>query len=493
MPDGSELTDRVFRFARQHRLFPEGGNVVAAVSGGPDSVCMLHMLLALRNELSLSIHVAHLDHGLRGAESAADARYVADLCRRRGLPFTVEQDDVSEYRDSHRLSPEEAAREVRYRFLSNVAGEVGADRVAMGHTMDDHIETVLMHLIRGSGTRGLRGLLPVSRLSIAGSRITSVRPLLEVTREETAGYCRRFDLQPRLDASNLSLSPLRNRIRQHLIPLLAQYNPRIAEALCRTARIAAEDFSFLEIETERVWGRLVREEANGMSLSRKGFLALPVALQRHLLRAAVEAMLGNLKDIESTHIEEVIRALDRPAGKRITLPDGLNFIIDYDRFLLSPETAPVSPLPALDEEVALNVPGETGLAGWRVLASEMDASDMRDDGDEFTAYLDLEKAGRELTLRQRRPGDRFQPLGMNEVKKVNEFMIDSKIPRSWRERVPLVCSPQHIVWVVGWRIDERARVTASTGKVLRLEVVRDGSRKDGAGGGNRGKTETGAV
>jgi len=221
---------------------------------------------------------------------------------------------------------------------------------------------------------------------------------------------------------------------------------------------------------------VVQEKTNAFVLSRKRFLALPAALQRHLLRVAMEKLLGTLKDIESTHIEEVIQALDKPAGKRITLPEGLNFIIDYDRFLLSPEAEPDSPLPALEEEVALSIPGETRLPGWRVLACIISKSEMSEAGNEFTACFDLAKVGQKLTLRQRRPGDRFQPLGMDQPKKLNRFMIDSKIPRSWRGRVPVVCSPQQIVWVVGWRIDERASVTDTTRQILRLEMVRDAGK-----------------
>jgi len=476
MIDTEELVGQVLRFVQANSLFPKGETVVAAVSGGPDSVCMLHVLMALRQELSFSIHVAHLDHGLRGAESAADASYVADLARKWALPLTVERHEVNAYQATHRLSPEEAAREVRYRFLGRVAREVGADRVAVGHTRDDHIETALMHLIRGSGTRGLRGLSPHNQLSIAGSQVTIVRPLLEVTREETADYCHSRSLQPRTDASNLSLSPLRNRIRQQLIPLLEQYNPRVAEALCRTARIAAEDFAFLETEANRVWREVAQEETNAFSISKKRFLELPVALQRHLLRMAMEKLLGTLKDIESTHIEKVIQALDKSAGKRITLPEGLIFTIEYDRYLLGLEPESLSPLPALEEEVALNVPGETRLPGWRVLAHVTSRNEMDEAGNEFTACFDLAKVGQKLMLRQRHPGDRFQPLGMVQPKKLNRFMIDSKIPRSWRGRVPVVCSPQQIVWVVGWRIDERARVTDATTQVLRLEMVGDAGK-----------------
>jgi tRNA(Ile)-lysidine synthase len=469
----AELTERVFRFIQEHRLVTGRQNLVVAVSGGPDSVCLLHLLVDLREKLNVSLHVAHLNHQLRGAESEADAQYVADLARKLDLPATIEQRDVKAYQAQQRLSLEEAAREVRYTFLAQVAESIGTDQVAVGHTVDDHIETILMHLIRGSGTRGLRGLQPSSRWqSPLGHRLTVIRPLLSVGREETTNYCQQHQLKPRIDTSNLSLLPLRNRIRQQLIPLLQSYNPQVREALLRTARIAADDLAFLDKEVARLWDRVAREQEKSVILDKERFLELPSALQRHLLRNAMEKLLGNLKDIEARHIEEIMAALNKPAGKRISLPEGLIFSIEYDKYVLSPDPANLSPFPILEAEFALKIPGKAPLPGWQVVAEIIGREKMNEKDNGFTAYFDLDKAGKQLTVRTRQPGDRFQPLGMNQPKKLNEFMIDAKIPRTWRRRIPIVCSPQHILWVVGWRIDERVKVIETTQRVLRLEMVR---------------------
>jgi tRNA(Ile)-lysidine synthase len=236
--DQPPLEQRVFDFIRQHRLLSANERLVVAVSGGADSVCLLHILVGLKERLKIKLHIAHLNHQLRDAESDADADYVADLARNLGIPATIERRDVKGYRKEQRLSPEEAAREVRYRFLAEVAGATGAQAVAAGHTRDDHIETILMHLIRGAGTRGMRGLQPSTGWPSKTGGLIVIRPLLEVSHQETEDYCRQYRLTPRLDASNLSLSPLRNRIRQQLMPLLQGYNPGIAEALLRTGRIA---------------------------------------------------------------------------------------------------------------------------------------------------------------------------------------------------------------------------------------------------------------
>lgn len=466
---------KVRRFIKQHRLVTGGEKLVVAVSGGPDSVCLLHILWKLQKELDIELHVAHLNHQLRGAESDADAAYVADLAQRLGVPATVESHDVRAYQSQHRLSLEEAAREVRYSFLAQTAAEIGAARVAVGHTADDHVETIIMHLLRGSGTRGLRGLRPVSRRQSGDDSLVILRPLLDLTREETTAYCRRHRLVPRADTSNLSPEPFRNRIRHKLLPELQKYNPQVTEALLRTARIAADDLAFIDKEVARLRDKVTYAEKGSVIIGKKEFTALPSALKRHLLRAAVETLLGNLKDIEAGHIENIMDALDKPAGKAIGLPGGLNFTIEYDRYVLAPDPAALCPFPVLEDETELNIPGRTTIPGWDIEAAVISPSATKGVGDtteDFTAYFDYEKTGDKLTVRHRRPGDRFQPLGMDRPKKLNEFMIDARIPQAWRRCIPIVCSPELILWAVGYRIDERVKVTGDTKQVLRLKFER---------------------
>lgn len=464
---------KVLRFIRDYDLVSPGQTVLVAVSGGPDSVCLFHILVTLREEINIRLHAAHLNHQLRGKESDADADYVTGLAERFGIPVTVESRDVNAYRREHHVSPEEAAREVRYSFLADVAASVGAEQVAVGHTTDDHVETVLMHLIRGSGTRGLRGLLPVSRWNYPGTSITIIRPLLELNREETTAYCGRHNLQPRTDTSNLSMEPFRNRIRHQLLPLLKSYNPKITEALLRTARLSTDDMEFIDNEAVYVREKIVSVEKGSAIIDKKGLLALPTALQRQMLRAGIESQLGSLKDIEAVHIEDLMNALNKPAGKTIGLPGGLNFTIEYDRYVLSPDALSLCPFPALPDEFKLNIPGKTRIPGWDIEAQILDASTARQSNriEEFTADFDYAVTGNEIIVRPRRSGDRFRPLGINGSKKVNEFMIDARIPRTWRRRVPIVSSPEHILWVVGWRIDERSRVTESTKRILRLAFI----------------------
>ncbi|MCJ7769515.1 MAG: tRNA lysidine(34) synthetase TilS, partial [Dehalococcoidales bacterium] len=339
------LEQQVVCFIQQHRLFSEGSRLLLAVSGGPDSTCLLHVLFRLRQELCIELYIAHIDHRLRGVESGADATYVKKLAASLGVPATIEKRDAKAYQKEQRISLEEAAREVRYRFLADAAVNIGADYIVTGHTLDDHVETILMHIIRGTGTRGLVGLKPYSQWQLDGRSITVVRPLLEVGRQQTADYCQKNKLMPRLDTSNLSLFPLRNRIRQQLLPLLKSYNPGVIEALLRIAAIANDEIAFLDTEVARLWPIVVTQKEGMIILNRERLNQLPTAIKRHLLRTAIEHILGRLKDIETRHIEEMLAMLDKPAGRQINLPGGLIFSMEYDSYVLGLETVNTCPYP----------------------------------------------------------------------------------------------------------------------------------------------------
>jgi tRNA(Ile)-lysidine synthase len=463
------LKQRMLEFIREHRLVEENSCLLVAVSGGADSICMLQALLELKNELNIELHIAHLNHQLRGADSESDAIYIDGLARRLGIPATTVTRDVLKHQAEKHLCLEEAAREVRYTFLAETALSLGANRVAVGHTSDDNIETILMHLIRGTGLKGLVGLKPLVRWRPAGGDFVIIRPLLTVSREETAAYCREHTLEIRIDASNLALSPLRNRIRQQLLPILTEYNPGIEQAILRLSRIVSDDITFMEKEVKSLWNKVAHVQPGTVSLDKMGFLEIPSALQRHLLRMAFDRLLGNLKDIETRHIEIIMEALSKPAGRKLNLPGGLIFMIEYKRYLLGAEPENLCPIPPLNGDWPLNIPGRSTLPGWNVEAQIVGHEKMLEERDnQYRAFLDLDAAGDRLLVRTRRHGDRFQPLGMDKQKKLGKFMIDARIPAVWRNRVPLVYSDSRILWVVGWRIDDRFKVTRDSSRIIQL-------------------------
>jgi tRNA(Ile)-lysidine synthase len=299
---------------------------------------------------------------------------------------------------------------------------------------------------------------------------------LSVYREETEAYCREHQLTPRRDPSNVSLSFLRNRIRHQLLPLLQSFNPRFGEALLRTARILGEETAFFEAETARLWSDVAQEREEGLVLNLAKLTPLHPAVQRYLLRSALRRVLGDLRDIEEKHIEKLRAALSLPPGSRVSLPQGLTFSRGYGEGIIGTSGHISCPFLPLEGEFPLSVPGESVIPGWKVRAVIREERERKLDGEVFSApglqaCFDLEAAGRELSVRSRRPGDRFQPLGMAQPKKLQDFMVDAKIPRQWRDRIPLVCSPHRILWVAGWRIDERAKVTSTTKQVLCLEFI----------------------
>ena len=489
-PKHIDLTTRVCRFFDYYRPPTRPGPLLVAVSGGPDSVCLFHLLFRLRDRLGIKIHIVHLDHRLRGNEAAADARYVSELARQFDVPATIDSRDVKAYRAQKHLSLEEAAREVRYTFFAEVAKSVKSTAVAVGHTSDDNVETILMHLIRGTGTRGLRGLLPVTRWNPPGNNLVIIRPLLDISRAETQQYCQDNQLETRTDTTNTSLYLFRNRIRLELRPILESYNPQINEALLRMAAIAGDDIAYLDKKGQQQWKKVVTKRSDGLVLNKERLLALPTALKRQLLRMAMEEQLGNLKDIETRHIEEMLETLEKPAGKRIDLPGGLIFSVEYDDYILGRNLAGLCPFPEFERQAILNIPGETVFSGWRITAQVLSGKELisseihrfmknPDDvkGEDISRFrtglsasFDYDRLGNKLTVRAVQPGDRFQPLGLNETKKVSRFMIDARIPQAWRSRIPIITSPEHIIWVAGWRIDERVKVKETTNKVLTLKM-----------------------
>ncbi|MBI3977181.1 MAG: tRNA lysidine(34) synthetase TilS [Chloroflexi bacterium] len=482
-----------------------GDRLLAAVSGGPDSVALLLALANLRPRLGIDLHVVHFNHLLRGAESDADEQFVLELAGHLGLPASVGRADVRRLSHDTRTSIEAAARRARYAFFCEAAARIGAAAVATGHQADDQVETVLLHLLRGTGTAGLRGMLPRTVLRLDGGELTVVRPLLAVTRAEVEQFCRARGVTPRADPTNDSTEFVRNRIRLELLPALERFNPQIRPAIRRLAHLAADDVAVVDAAVAAAWPTIARVEPACIQLAKPALLALPAGLQRHVVRRAVRQLLGDLLDLSAVHLEAVEAALSRPAGTRLDLPRGLVFAVGYEEYTLT--LGPPEPgLPPLPGSYPLVVPGETALPGWTVRATVVPyaawvgrgaggtpalpgaagaegepagaggtpALPEAAAGEAYSACFDLAKTGAALVVRTRRPGDRFQPLGLAGTKKLQDFFVDAKVSRAWRDRVPLVCAGEEIVWVVGWRVDGRFAVGPETEEVLCLDFTGDG-------------------
>ena len=487
-----DRVDALVRDALRRSHLTPGARLVVAVSGGPDSLALLHSLHRLRDDTAFELHGAHLDHGLRGEASAADALFVAQTFSTLAIPLTSGSADVQAYRARHRTSLEEAAREVRYDFLARVASERNADAIALGHTADDQAETVLMHVVRGSGLAGLAGMHPSSRRPIPpirrsreggnpspagcterGMDTLLLRPLLDITREQTLAYCNALGLEPRLDESNRSPDMTRNRVRMDVMPLLEELNPQVRSALLRLSRAARHQLSHLDEQVASLPSGTMRVEGGTVSLDRSLAAALPAAVTLHLLRLAVTTAKGDLDGIYQAHLDQMDRMLSGPPSATADMPGGLTFSIAYDQATLSvgPPPPPDMP-PPLTRAHPLNVPGETAAEGWLVTTAIVGSQDEAPLAGALTACLAPALAGEPLSLRARQPGDRFQPLGMTGSKKLKDFLIDQKVPRAHRDRIPLLVTPRGIAWVPGHRVAHWARVPPNAGQALHLRLTR---------------------
>ncbi|TDI13454.1 MAG: tRNA lysidine(34) synthetase TilS [Acidobacteria bacterium] len=450
----------------QHRMFRAGQRVLVAVSGGPDSTALLHLLVSLARSMSLELHVAHLDHSLRGPDSRQDRRFVESMARDLGLPCTVHVRDVPQ--GSRTGLSEGRARELRYRFLGQLAQQLGAQRIATGHTRDDQAETVLLHLVRGAGTRGLAGIPPV--------RDPYVRPLLQAPRAEVEAWLRGQGVPWREDASNHDRRFLRNRVRHELLPLLERdYRSGVRSRLASTAELLREDQELLEQLAAGHYRRLAEPCPGGVALDADGVSGLPAALAGRVLRRAYrEARPSEYAPGCRTVAGLRVMAAEISSGAR-DLPGGLEALREGSRLILRhrPPRQPAKPFRA-----TAVVPGRLAWpeAGISLKMQEVDrgglCSDIRQESREI-AHLDLGRTGRHLELRSRRPGDAFYPLGLGGRKKLQDFLVDAGIPRRDRDFVGLLTAGDEVVWLVGHRLDDRFKVTDATTRVLVVRQERE--------------------
>lgn len=453
-------------------LLPDG-KLVVGVSGGPDSVALLHLLMRLYPPEQLI--VAHLNHGWR--ESArSDVDLVREMAFAARLVFNLRLVDTVTLARERGWSLEEAGRHARYAFFAQLARQEGADAIAVGHNADDQAETVLLNLVRGTGLDGLGGMRPVAALP-EHPELRLVRPLLHTSRAAIEAYCRDHHLAFAHDATNLDLNFARNRVRHALLPLLESLNPGAARHLEQLAELAAADVAILEDLTDEAWAALLRERGETwLRLEREGWRLLPVGLQRRVLRRAVAALRRARRDVGFRTIEQARLLADRSStGGRATLPDGLTLTTSA-RWLTLAVDADVVPgdwpqLPGA-APLTLPIPGELALAnGWR-LTAEWATADLAN-RDAWQAFVDVGDAA-QLVVRGRRAGERLQPLGMHgRSASLQDIMVNRKIPADARARWPIVALPERLVWLVGHQIDARARMAASGQRCVRLTCRRD--------------------
>jgi tRNA(Ile)-lysidine synthase len=472
---------QVADFIHQERLLQPGQRLVAGVSGGPDSLCLLDCL----NRLGYQIIVAHLDHQLR-PESAEEATFVQRVAQTYGVLAVIDRWDKGATVGPG-SSIEEVARLARYRFLVQVAKENGVELIATGHTADDQVETILMHFLRGAGPSGLRGMLPSTSLNSwvgipDSTEITLVRPLLDTTREQTQAHCIAIDLEPRLDPSNLDQTYTRNRLRHHLIPILESYNPGVRQVIRRTGRVMAGEAELVATLVADRWPELVRRGGEGVFVIRvKPFLEQPTALQRALLREVISRLRRTLRDVGFEAVERAIHFITIPQrGRRQALVGELELIHFSDEVVVREPDAPIEypNLPQLisDRRRRLSIPGRIRLAyDWYLEATieplnSVRRGELMNESSPRVVAVDEISIDTPLAIRPGKPGDRIRPLGMGGSIKVSDLLINQHIPQPARARWPLVVCGEHILWVVGLRMSNDFRLNNKTKRAIVLHL-----------------------
>ncbi|GAB4489346.1 MAG: tRNA lysidine(34) synthetase TilS [Thermodesulfovibrionales bacterium] len=458
--DSSAFFRRIDAAIAGHGMLRKGDVVLAGISGGPDSVCMLRVLHALRGQREYSLHAVYVDHNLRPAEVLVEIEFCTDLCGELGIPFQVRRIDVAGHAKARRMNRQEAARELRYREFEACADALGATRIALAHTLDDQAETLLMRLVRGAGPSGLSGIPPV--------RGRIIRPLIGTEREEIESFLAAGGCRSLLDSSNLSRDYLRNHVRLALMPELKRLNPRFLQAAGRTARIFREEERYFDVVVTKALMRMIsRKTDTRIELFLAPLEALEPVVLRRVLRRAVDAVRG-IRGIGFDQIEEIAGLIRHGAsGDRLTLPKSVRVIREYSLLVITTDP------PAKIERYGLDPPCEVVVKGSGMVlrAAFCDEADETADG-RTSVVLDAEKLVFPLLVRPREAGDFFHPLGFGKRKKLQDFFVDAKVPRDERDAVPLVVSGDDIVWIAGHRADERFRATPGTKKFLRLGIVK---------------------
>jgi tRNA(Ile)-lysidine synthase len=466
--------DRVFtafkRTALEGGMLVPGDRVLAALSGGPDSVALVALLLKLRDEMPLEVRLAHFNHRLR-EEAVDDEGFVRELADRWVLPLTAGSADVRSYAARGKVNLEEAGRDLRYRFLRQAASDAGATKIATGHTMTDQAETVLMRLMRGTGLAGLAGIAPV----VPGPPCPIVRPLLALAGPDLRAWLDAAGLPFREDASNRDCRFLRNRIRAELLPELARrYEPQIVAHLARLAGIVREDDDLLHGFVRELADEFILRTGRAISLDLKTLPLLLPALARRVAREYLREVAGSLRDIS---YEDVGSLLALGEGKDLTIRKGLVLRREGGLVGLKKRTVSVGSYERRwDGRLELALPA----AGLRIKGArrKADASTRPLKRDDRTgADLDADKLAFPLTVRNRRPGDLYRPLGAPGRKKLKEILRAKGIPAAGRDRIPVVLSRGDIVWVPGLPVAERCKITDSTKTVFSIRLLEGPKRR----------------
>lgn len=451
---------KVYDFIKENALLEKGDIIVAGVSGGADSMCMLRLLMELKEELALKIIVAHVDHGIRGLEAKADAEFVKDFCSLNNIIFEQANTNIPELAKSTGTSCEEAGRNFRYDFFKQTAVKYHSGKIAVAHNSGDNAETVMFNIFRGSGIGGLKGILPKRVLKDEkGNEFLLVRPILILNRSEIEGYLKNLGQEYRTDRTNLEEDYSRNRIRNSILPLIKEnINSNVEGHIERLSFQAAETDDYLNTQADSVMHFVNLKDAGNdrkCEINCEGIAGLHSVIRKILIRRAFEMVSGRLKDVEEKHIREIDGLLFKQTGRKLSMPYGITARKEYGNIVLE-KTAEKTATSGFD--IGIEVMPRNELAGDIPRKKE-------------EKWFDFDKIGSMPRVRTMKSGD-YMIIGPKKQKKsLNRFMIDNKIPLSDRNNILLLAEGSHILWVAGYRQDESSLIDESTKRVLVAKII----------------------
>ncbi len=466
MSSEKSVLHRVLTTVSEHNMINSGDRILAAVSGGADSVCMLHALNSLKSELGVEIVCAHLNHCIRGAEADADQKFVEELCGRLGIPFFEKRVDVPALANEKKLTLEEAGRSARYKFFHELAEKEHLNKIATAHNKNDNAETVLMRILRGTGVDGLKGVAYVREDGV-------IRPVLDVTRGEIEKYCEENGLSFCTDKTNSDSDYTRNKIRNQLIPYLEkEFNAKITDSLCRLSKNAGDDADFLNNYARRLFERignpLPSKRPVTLHIESLGMLERSVAAR--VIRIAADEAQPGVK-LDRKHVEDVFRLMTKTTGTTVDLPDKLKATVQYGWITFDAETKARTVSVEKDVFFTEVAPGQTVFVesvGKNISFRIENAKEYKCKINETALDYDLIQ-GKMLFLRSRREGDRIVWFPDGKTKKIKNILIDDKIPQKDRNKIPLLCTGNEVLAIVGSRVSIKYKVTKETEKALVIE------------------------
>lgn len=468
------MIDKVLSYIKEHSMLKSGEKVLVALSGGPDSVCLIHILYNLQEKLNIQCFAAHVNHCLRGEAADKDEAYAEELCRSLNIPFFSKRVDINTLAINRGISIEMAGREARYEFFDEIKNKYQIHKIAVAHNSNDQAETILMRLMRGTGSEGLRGIKPIREGVF-------IRPILCLSREEIEEYCRVNNLNPRIDKTNLEDIYYRNKIRLQLLPYIEEnFNSNIISTLNRLAYLIDSDNDYIQEQVDINYNKFCNVNEEGLLIHRDAF-KLHRAILSRLIRKAYNEFSGIHSNFQKVHVDDVIFLQNQGTGRSINLPGGICAENRYyDIYIFNKnskadkgynESYIIESINKIKSKLydGFNIYLDDFRLNFSFKYLELKPS-LNLKTNNNTKYFDLDKIKGSILVRNRKAGDRFSPLGMRGSKKLKDIFIDLKIPQNKRNDIPLLCFDEDIAWIIGYNISDKYKVDKNTTNILQIKL-----------------------